>query len=56
MPTNRKSSAIGTPNRCEARLNSTLTASRMPQVVSSSAIPAGSAGWVGTIEVTIGWR
>ena len=26
MPTPRKSSAIGTPIRCDARLNSTLTA------------------------------
>ena len=29
---------MGTPVRCEARLNTTLTASRSPQVVSSSAV------------------
>src|SRR5690349_2876801 len=43
MPIRRNMRAIGTPACCEARLKTTLTASRSPQVVSSSAVAFGSA-------------
>ena len=42
---------MGTPARCEARLNTTLTASNSPQVVSSSAVALGSAVFM--VQVTI---
>src|SRR3954464_9353815 len=42
IPTIRNSSAMGRPVRCDARLNSTLTPSRKPQVVSRSAVASGS--------------
>jgi len=51
MPTSRKSSAMGTPARCEARLNTTLTASRSPQVVNSNAVALGSVAFM--VQVTI---
>ena len=52
MPTRRKNSAIGTPIRCDARLESTLTSSRMPQMVSRRAVAAGSLVGIG-IQVTM---
>ena len=33
---------MGTPVRCDARLNTTLTPSRTPQVVSRRAVDSGS--------------
>ena len=38
IPTTRNNSAIGTPVRCEARLNTTLTPSNSPQVARRSAV------------------
>ena len=42
MPITRNKSAIGTPIRCEARLNNTLAPIRVPAMVSSSAVANGS--------------
>src|SRR5688572_7553321 len=47
MPTPRKNSAIGTPIRCEARLDSTLTANRTPQMGRRRAVAAGSLDGIG---------
>ncbi len=43
MPIKRKISATGTPNRSEARLNSTLTIISAPNVTSRIAVLSGSA-------------
>ena len=44
---------MGTPARCEARLNTTLTASRSPQVVSSSAVALGSAVFMVQVSIRL---
>src|SRR3954468_20780869 len=50
IPTRRKSSAMGTPVRCDARLNTTLTPSRTPQVVRRRAVAWGSFAVIGEVS------
>src|SRR5919112_4499227 len=49
MPTPRNSRAMGTPNRCDARLNSTLIASSRPQVRRRRAVAWGSSIPIGEV-------
>src|SRR3954447_2223118 len=50
IPTRMKSSAMGTPVRCDARLNTTLTPSRTPQVVRRRAVACGSFAVMGEVS------
>src|SRR3954451_18124913 len=50
IPTRMKSGAMGTPVRCDARLNTTLTPSRTPQVVRRRAVACGSFAVIGEVS------
>jgi hypothetical protein len=52
MPIRRNSSAIGTPIRCDARLNRTLAVIRAPAVASSKAVANGSLVGMGLVYLS----